>query len=309
MASTACCAGLSGFFVLPRAHGESAIGSRKGFTVAVWNRQHALSASFSKISLREESGLGRWRGSSSSQQYTLAMSPRCLAVAVEEEEEETEEEIEAAYRALYGDAYSSAAASAGSDSGEEGADADGNDTDRFRRRRDDAEDGDDDGFRGPKDGFEEQVLQVRRVTKVVKGGKQLSFRAVVVVGNKKDRVGVGVGKAKEVIYAVNKAVLDAKRHMIKVPLTKYLTFPHRVEGTFGAAKVMLRPAAVGTGIIAGGAVRVVLELAGVENALGKQLGSENPLNNARAVLDGISQMKQFRDVAKERGIAMEELWK
>lgn len=145
------------------------------------------------------------------------------------------------------------------------------------------------------------------MTKVVKGGKQLSFRAVVVVG-KEGQVGVGVGKAKEVVTAVQKAVKDAKRHMVVVPMTKYKTFPHRAQGRFGSATVMLRPAATGTGVIAGGAVRVVLELAGLENALGKELGSGNPLNNARAVLDAVSQMKQFRDVARERNIPMETLW-
>ncbi|CAI5505360.1 unnamed protein product [Closterium sp. Naga37s-1] len=121
-------------------------------------------------------------------------------------------------------------------------------------------------------------------------------------------VGVGVGKAKEVSTAVQKAVKDARRHMVRVPMTKYRTFPHRSDGTFGAASVMLRPAATGTGVIAGGAVRVVLELAGLENALGKSLGSPNPLNNARAVLDAVSKMKQFKEVSEERNIPMEVLW-
>lgn len=157
--------------------------------------------------------------------------------------------------------------------------------------------------------MEEKVVQIRRVTKVVKGGKQLSFRAVVVVGDKKGRVGVGVGKAKEVITAVQKSAADARRHMITVPLTRQLSFPHRAEAKYGAAKVMLRPAALGTGVIAGGSVRVVLEMAGVSNALGKELGSKNPLNNARAVVEAISTMKQFQEVARDRGIPVEELWK
>lgn len=160
-----------------------------------------------------------------------------------------------------------------------------------------------------KDGFEERVVQVRRVTKVVKGGKQLHFRAVVVVGDKKGQVGVGVGKAKEVVGAVQKSALNARRNVITVPMTKYLTFPHRSDGDYGAAKVMLRPASPGTGVIAGGAVRIVLELAGVENALGKQLGSNNPLNNARATVMAVLKMRQFSEVAQERGIPMEELWK
>lgn len=160
-----------------------------------------------------------------------------------------------------------------------------------------------------KDGFDERVVQVRRVTKVVKGGKQLKFRAIVVVGDKKGQVGVGVGKAKEVITAVQKSAANARRNIITVPMTKYLTFPHRADGDYGAAKVMLRPASPGTGVIAGGAVRIVLEMAGVENALGKQLGSNNALNNARATVMAVSKMKQFSEVAEERGIPMEELWK
>ncbi|XP_074269913.1 small ribosomal subunit protein uS5c [Silene latifolia] len=160
-----------------------------------------------------------------------------------------------------------------------------------------------------RDGFDESVVQVRRVTKVVKGGKQLKFRAIVVVGDKKGQVGVGCAKAKEVVSAVQKAATDARRNIITVPMTKYLTFPHRVEADYGAARVMLRPAAPGTGVIAGGAVRTVLEMAGVENALGKQLGSNNALNNARATIVAVQSMRQFSDVARERGIPMEELWK
>lgn len=160
-----------------------------------------------------------------------------------------------------------------------------------------------------KDGFEERVVQVRRVTKVVKGGKQLHFRAIVVVGDKKGQVGVGVGKAKEVIAAVQKSAVNARRNVVTVPMTKYLTFPHRSDGDYGAARVMLRPASPGTGVIAGGAVRIVLEMAGVENALGKQLGSDNALNNARATVVAVQKMRQFSEVAQERGIPMEELWK
>ncbi|CAA6656602.1 unnamed protein product [Spirodela intermedia] len=149
-----------------------------------------------------------------------------------------------------------------------------------------------------KDGFDERVVQVRRVTKVVKGGKQLQFRAIVVVGNKQGQVGVGVGKAKEVVAAVEKSAVNARRNIITVPLTKYSTFPTgQSDGDYGAAKVMLRPASPGTGVIAGGAVRIVLEMAGVENALGK------------ATVTAIQKMRQFREVAQERGIPMEELWK
>lgn len=157
------------------------------------------------------------------------------------------------------------------------------------------------------DQFQERVVQIRRVTKVVKGGKQLSFRAVVVIGDEAGTVGVGCASAGEVIQAVKKAVADAKRNLVTVPLNKNNSFPHRIDGIFGAAKVMLRPAAEGTGVIAGGAVRVVLELAGVKNAFGKQLGTANPLNNARATLEGIKQMRTFQQVSEERGIPVSEL--
>lgn len=210
---------------------------------------------------------------------------------------ETEEEIAAAYEELYGPAYS----------GESYLGSDVYVMDSKVKKTTGF------GSKGKKekirDGFEERVVQVRRVTKVVKGGKQLHFRAIVVVGDKQGQVGVGVGKAKEVIAAVQKSAVNARRNIVTVPMTKYLTFPHRSEGDYGAAKVMLRPASPGTGVIAGGAVRIVLEMAGVENALGKQLRSKNALNNARATVVAVQKMKQFRDVARERGIPMEELWK
>ncbi|XP_062211672.1 uncharacterized protein LOC133912779 [Phragmites australis] len=161
----------------------------------------------------------------------------------------------------------------------------------------------------PNDDFSERVVQVNRVTKVVKGGRQLSYRAIVVVGDMKGHVGVGVGKAKEVTEAITKAAMNGRRNLVTVPLTKYSTFPHRADADFGAARVMLRPACPGSGVIAGGAVRVVLEMAGVENALGKQLRSKNPLNNARATIKATQMMRQFKDVAEERGLPMEELWK
>lgn len=158
------------------------------------------------------------------------------------------------------------------------------------------------------DGILEEVVQVARVTKVVKGGKQMAFRAVVVVGDKAGNVGVGVAKAKEVMTAVQKAVTDGKKSMISVPLTKSKSLPHKIDGIAGSAKVMLRPAAEGTGVIAGGAVRAVLELAGVENCFGKQLGSGNPLNNARAVIHGLANLQTFDAVAAKRGLTVPELW-
>ncbi|HEY9597627.1 MAG TPA: 30S ribosomal protein S5 [Allocoleopsis sp.] len=156
--------------------------------------------------------------------------------------------------------------------------------------------------------WQERVVQIRRVTKVVKGGKKLSFRAIVVVGNERGQVGVGVGKASDVIGAVRKGVADGKKHLIDVPLTKSNSIPHPVNGAGGGAKVIMRPAAPGTGVIAGGAVRTVLELAGVRNILAKQLGSGNPLNNARAAANALSSLRTFSEVAEERDISVEKLY-
>jgi small subunit ribosomal protein S5 len=156
--------------------------------------------------------------------------------------------------------------------------------------------------------WQERVVQIRRVSKVVKGGKKLSFRAIVVVGNEKGQVGVGVGKAADVIGAVRKGVADAKKQLIEVPLTKSNSITHVINGSAGGARVFMRPAAPGTGVIAGGAVRTVLELAGVKNILAKQLGSNNPLNNARAAIDALETLRAFSEVAKERGIALEQIY-
>jgi len=172
-----------------------------------------------------------------------------------------------------------------------------------------------DGPRGPRRGaprekseFEERVVQVSRVTKVVKGGKQLSFRAVVVVGNKNGKVGVGVAKAKEVIIAVQKAVVDAKKTLSNVPVTEVSSVPHKltVVGN-GSCRVMIRPALAGSGITAGGAVRAVLELAGYKNVNAKMLGASNPLNNGRAALDALRQMRMPTEVAEMRGLSTEEM--
>jgi small subunit ribosomal protein S5 len=141
--------------------------------------------------------------------------------------------------------------------------------------------------------WSERVVAVQRVTKVVKGGKKLSFRAVIVVGNQQGQVGVGGGKAADVSTAVRKAVTDGKKNVINVPLTTSNSIPHKINGRFGAAKLILVPSAPGSGVIAGGAVRIVLELAGVQNILSKQLGSDNLLNNARATIDGLSNLRSF----------------
>ncbi len=156
--------------------------------------------------------------------------------------------------------------------------------------------------------WQERVVQTRRVTKVVKGGKKLSFRAIVIVGNEKGQVGVGVGKANDVSGAVRKGVADGKKHLITVPLTRSSSIPHPTRAVSGAASVMMRPAAPGTGVIAGGAVRTVLELAGVKNILAKQLGSSSPLNNARAAVAALASLRTFSQVAQERGIPLEQLY-
>ena len=154
--------------------------------------------------------------------------------------------------------------------------------------------------------WKEQVVQIRRVTKVVKGGKKLSFRAIVIVGNKKGQVGMGVAKAAEVIVAIQKAVADGRKNLITVPIFK-TTIPHMITGRSGAGSVVLKPASQGTGVIAGGAVRAVLELSGIENILSKSLGSKSPLNAANATLNALKSLRTFKDVASQRGIAMNQL--
>lgn len=156
--------------------------------------------------------------------------------------------------------------------------------------------------------WEERVVQVKRVTKVVKGGKKLSFRAILIVGNERGQIGVGVGKASDVIGAVKKGVTDAKKHLICLPLTKTNSIPHPINGISGAAKVMIRPSAPGSGVIAGGSVRTVLELAGVKNILAKQLGSNNTLNNARAALNALKALRTFNQTAKDRDVDIISLY-
>ena len=157
----------------------------------------------------------------------------------------------------------------------------------------------------PESEWKEQVVQISRVTKVVKGGKKLSFRAIVIVGNQKGQVGVGCAKASEVIIAIQKAIADGRKNLVTVPIFK-TTIPHPITGKSGAGEVMLRPASEGTGIIAGGAVRSVLELAGIENILSKSLGSKSPLNAANATIAALKALTPFTDVAKKRGLTMAE---
>jgi small subunit ribosomal protein S5 len=154
--------------------------------------------------------------------------------------------------------------------------------------------------------LKDQVISINRVTKVVKGGKNLSFSALVVVGDQKGIVGFGTGKAKEVPAAIRKAIEAAKRNLIRIP-TKGATLPHPIVGRFGAGKVMLKPAVAGTGVIAGGAVRAVMNAAGVRDVLTKCIGSSNPHNVIRATFEGLSNLRSPEGIARLRGRTVEEL--
>ncbi len=152
--------------------------------------------------------------------------------------------------------------------------------------------------------FAERLIKISRVSKVTKGGKKLSFRAVVVIGDENGQVGVGVAKADDVVNAFKKAKTDARKNLIKIPVTKSLSIPHRVIGDFGASKIMMRPSIEGSGVIAGGAVRTVLEVAGIKNVIAKQLGSDNLLNNARAAINGLKSITTQTQVAKKRDLTL-----
>jgi small subunit ribosomal protein S5 len=156
--------------------------------------------------------------------------------------------------------------------------------------------------------YEEKIVQIKRVTKVVKGGKKMTFRAVVIIGDVKRKVGVGIGRADDVNLAIDKAVLNGKKNLINVPLTLRYSLPHVVNASYGACSIMLRPAALGTGVIAGGSVKTVLELGGVKNILAKQFGSNNILNNAKATILALSLLNEKIELGKYQSLRKQKFY-
>jgi len=155
--------------------------------------------------------------------------------------------------------------------------------------------------------LKDQVISIRRTTKVVKGGKNLSFSALVAVGNENGKIGIGKGKAREVPPAISKAVEDAKKNMIDVPLKK-TTIPHFIKGVHGGGAVILRPASKGTGVIAGGAVRIIMELAGIKDILTKSIRSNNPFSVARATMDALQNLKDPEKISRDRFKDEDSIW-
>ena len=155
--------------------------------------------------------------------------------------------------------------------------------------------------------FVEKLIRLNRVAKVVKGGRRFSFSALMVVGDQKGRVGYGFGKANDVSEAIRKSVEKAKRNLVTVPLKK-TTIPHEITGKFKSASVLLKPAAPGTGVIAGGPVRAVMEACGIHDILSKSLGSKNTMNILKAVFEGFNNVLNAKEIASNRGKTLEEMW-
>ena len=156
--------------------------------------------------------------------------------------------------------------------------------------------------------LQERVVYINRVSKVVKGGRRFALTALVVVGDGNGRVGVGMGKSQEVPIAIKKGVEDAKKNMFAVPLTEEKTLPHEIIGEFGAGRVLITPARPGTGVIAGGAARAVMELAGVSDVLTKSLGTDNVMNVVKATAEGLKNMQSPQDVAERRGMTVDQIY-
>ena len=150
--------------------------------------------------------------------------------------------------------------------------------------------------------YEEKIVQIKRVTKTTTGGKKMTFRAIVIIGDNKQKVGVGIGRAEDVNLAIDKAVLNGKRNLITVPLTTKSSVPHVIKASYGACKIMLRPASIGTGVIAGGSVKTVLELAGIKNILAKQFGSNSILNNAKATIHALNLLNEKVELGKAQTV-------
>ena len=155
---------------------------------------------------------------------------------------------------------------------------------------------------------QERVVYINRVSKVVKGGRRFGLTALVVVGDGNGHVGVGMGKSQEVPIAIKKGVEDAKKNMFTVPLTKEHTLPHEIIGEYGAGRVLIKPATPGTGVIAGGPARAVLELAGVKNVLTKSLGTNNAMNIVKATAEGLKSMQNPDEVSERRGVSVDYIW-
>lgn len=156
--------------------------------------------------------------------------------------------------------------------------------------------------------LEERVVYINRVSKVVKGGRRFALTALVVVGDRNGNVGIGMGKSQEVPSAIRKGVEDAKKNMFKVPLTEEKTVPHEMIGEFGAGRVLVKPAVPGTGVVAGGGARAVMELAGVTDVLTKSLGSNNVINVVKATADALQNMQSPEQVAERRGMSLDEIY-